>query len=60
MINVGIGIACLGLFIVLLMLVRARDGEPRIRSVWAAQSVALVLVCVLMVAGGFLFKALVD
>lgn len=49
-----------GLFVALLLLVRARGGEARIKSVWAAQGISLALVCMLMVAGGFAFKGLVD
>lgn len=60
MLNAVIGLACLALFVGLLIVVRARDGRARITSVWMAQSVSLALVCVLMVAGGFMFKAFVE
>lgn len=60
MLNLVIGIVCLAIFAALLMLVRARDGEARVRSVWAAQSISLALVCMLMVAGGFLFRSFIE
>lgn len=60
MLNVAIGLVFLGIFAALLMFARARSGVVRFDSVWAAQSVSLVLVCILMTAGGFLFKGIVE
>ena len=60
MLNLVIGFAFIAMFIVLLWFTRARNGVPVLTSVWAAQGVALALVCVLMVAGGFLFKSMVG
>jgi hypothetical protein len=60
MANFIIALAVFGLFVALLLAVRARDGEARIKSVWAAQGISLMLVCMLMVAGGFAFKGFID
>ena len=60
MLNFIIGLLFLAVFAVLLWFVRARNGEAVIKSIWAAHSVSLALVCVLMVAGGFLFKTFIE
>lgn len=60
MFNFVVAFIVFGLFVALLLLVRARGGEARSTSVWAAQGISLVLVCMLMVAGGFVFKGFVD
>jgi hypothetical protein len=58
--NFAIGVAVLILFIVVLMLARARNGVARIKAAWAAHSLSLLLVCLLMVAGGFMTKAFFE
>lgn len=60
MLNLVIGLVCLAIFVALLSAARARNGEARITSVWAAQSISLVLVCVLMAAGGFLLRTFME
>ncbi|HWV52415.1 hypothetical protein [Pseudorhodoplanes sp.] len=60
MLNIAAAIGLFAVFLGLLLAVRARDGKARIPSVWAAQGISLVLVCILMLAGGFVFRSLVD
>jgi hypothetical protein len=60
MLDFAIGLAVLILFVVILMLARARNGVARIRAAWAAHSLSLLLVCLLMVAGGFMTKAFIE
>lgn len=60
MLNLVAAVVFLAIFVGILLGVRARNGEARISSVWAAQGISLGLVCILMTAGGFLFKRLVG
>ena len=55
-----IGLAVLILFVVILMSARAHNGVARIKAAWAAHSLSLLLVCLLMVAGGFMTKAFFE
>jgi hypothetical protein len=60
MTNFLIGILLAAAFIVLTFLLRARDGRNTIQTAFGAQVAAIGLVCLLMVAGGFIFKSFVD
>ena len=58
--DIIIGIAILAGCGVLLFMTRSRDGEDVIKSDFAAQGLALVIVAVLMAAGGFIVGGVVG
>jgi hypothetical protein len=60
MANFLIGMLLAAAFVALTFLARARNGRNTIQTAVGAQAVALGLVCLLMVAGGFIFKSFVD
>ncbi len=59
MLKISLGIALFVVFAVALYILRARDGRGKF-GMASAQTVALALVCVLMLAGGLVFTAALD